>query len=151
MNKGQLALDLFNKGYNCAQAVVLAFKEELNLDEKTLKSMSSSFGGGISRLREVCGCVSGAGIVLGLMYGDYDVNNVDEKAAHYAMIQNISLKFKQEFNSYICATLLNKASGVESPIPSVRNENYYVNRPCGKYIYYMANLIEKELANHGKN
>ena len=151
MSKGQVALQLFNSGYNCAQAVVLAFKDELNLDEKTLSSISSSFGGGISRLREVCGCVSAMAMILGLLYGDYNVNDVNEKAAHYALIQKLSLKFKEEFNTINCAELLNKVKGVEDPTPSVRNETYYASRPCGKFIYYMAELIEKEIEEHGKN
>ena len=149
MSKGDLALNLFNSGYNCAQAVVLAFKEELNLDEKTLKSISSSFGGGISRLREVCGCISAMAMVLGLLYGDYDINDVSQKGNHYSLVQSVALKFKEEFKSINCAELLNKKQGIESPIPSVRTKTYYQERPCGKYIKFMADLLEKEIANHG--
>ena len=149
MNKGEIALNLFNNGYNCAQAVVLAFKEELNLDEKTLKALSSSFGGGISRLREVCGCISAMAMVMGLLYGDYDINDVIQKGNHYALIQKLALKFKEEFKSINCAELLNKTKQIESPLPSVRNEFYYANRPCGKYIKYMAELIEKEISKDG--
>lgn len=150
MDKGQVALDLFNNGYNCAQAVVLAFKDELSLDEKTLLSLSSSFGGGISRLREVCGCVSAIGIVMGLLKGNYDVNDVNAKANHYKLIQDLALKFKKEFNTYNCAELLNIKKGVDSYVPSVRDKSYYESRPCGKFIYFAANLIEKEL-NNGKD
>ena len=80
MSKGDIALKLFNDGYNCAQAIVLSFKDELDLDEKTLKSLSSSFGGGISRLREVCGCISAMAMILGYLYGDYDINDISQKA-----------------------------------------------------------------------
>ena len=149
MGKVELALNLFNNGYNCAQAVVLAFKDELNLDEKTLKSISSSFGGGISRLREVCGCISAMAMVLGLFYGDYDINDVNQKGNHYSLVQSVALKFKDEFKSINCAELLNKVKGIESPIPSVRTDTYYKERPCGKYIKFMADLLEKEIANHG--
>ena len=149
MSKGDLALNLFNSGYNCAQAVVLAFKEELNLDEKTLKSISSSFGGGISRLREVCGCISAMAMVLGLLYGDYDITDVEQKGNHYALIQNVALKFKDEFNTINCAELLGKQRGIESPIPSERNDGYYKQRPCCKYIKFMADLLEKEIKCNG--
>lgn len=149
MSKGDLALNLFNSGYNCAQAVVLAFKEELNLDEKTLKSISSSFGGGISRLREVCGCISAMAMVLGLVYGDYDINDVSQKGNHYSLVQSVALKFKEEFKSINCAELLNKKQGIESPIPSVRTKTYYQERPCGKYIKFMADLLEKEIKCNG--
>ena len=149
MSKGDLALNLFNSGYNCAQAVVLAFKDELNLDEKTLKSISSSFGGGISRLREVCGCISAMAMVLGLLYGDYDINDVSQKGNHYSLVQSVALKFKEEYKSINCAELLNKKQGIESPIPSVRTKTYYQERPCGKYIKFMADLLEKEIKCNG--
>ena len=107
MDYSSKAKELFNSGYNCSQAVVLAFKDKLNLDEKTLVSLSSSFGGGISRLREVCGCISGMAIVLGLLYGNYDVNDNEAKAKHYQMIQKLALQFKEKYNTYNCAELLN--------------------------------------------
>ena len=151
MSKGKKALELFNNGYNCSQAIVLAFKDELNIDETTLKAMSSSFGGGISRLREVCGCISSMALILGAIYGNYDINSVEAKGNHYKLVQNVALKFKEKFNSINCAELLNKQKGIESPIPSVRNNEYYKQRPCGKYIEFMADLIEKEIASNGKD
>lgn len=148
MDYSKKAVELFNKGYNCSQAIVLAFKDILNIDEESLKSLSSSFGGGVSRLREICGCVSGMSIVLGLLYGNYDVNNNELKSKHYALIQKLSLKFKDEMKSYICADLLNLNRKPSSPIAEVRSKIYYETRPCGKYIAYMAKLIQKEIENH---
>lgn len=145
MNREEKAIELFYNGYNCAQAVVLAFKDLLNVDEESLKSLSSSFGGGISRLREVCGCISGMGIVLGLIKGNYDVNNNDEKSKHYAKIQELSLKFKEEMKSYICADLLNISRKPSTPVAEKRSEKYYKDRPCAHYIGYMAKLIAQEL------
>lgn len=148
MDYSKKAEELFNNGYNCSQAIVLAFKDKLNLDEKTLQSLSSSFGGGISRLREVCGCISGMGIVLGLLYGNYDVNDNNAKAKHYQMIQKLALKFKDKYSSYNCANLLNIKEGPSSHIPEIRSKEYYMKRPCGKYIAYMASLIEREINEH---
>ena len=145
MSKGDLALNLFNSGYNCAQAVVLAFKDELNLDEKTLKSISSSFGGGISRLREVCGCISGMALVIGYLKGRY--NNDEGKAKHYKLIQELTLKFKEKFNSINCATLLNIKNEISEPIPEKRSKEYYLKRPCGNYIYHMAKITQEYLEN----
>ena len=90
MDRGTLAADLFNQGYNCSQAIVLAFKDKLNINESQLEAMSSSFGGGISRLREICGCVSGMAIVLGLLYGNYDKLDNEAKSKHYERIQKLS-------------------------------------------------------------
>lgn len=149
MDKAKKAVELFESGYNCSQAIVLAFEDYLNVDRKTLQSLSSSFGGGISRLREVCGCVSGMAIVMGIIRGDYDVNDNDQKAKHYELIQKLALKFKEKTNSINCAELLNKVKEVENPTPEIRSKEYYEKRPCSKYIKIMAEIIESELSNHG--
>ena len=145
MNSSNKAVELFESGYNCSQAIVLAFEDLFNIDKKALKSLSSSFGGGISRLREVCGCVSGMAIVMGLLYGDYDINNNDEKAKHYERVQQLAIKFKEKTNSINCAELLDKAKGIETPIPEIRNEKYYSSRPCSKYIAIMAQIIQQHI------
>ena len=149
MDKAKKAVELFESGYNCSQAIVLAFEDYLNVDRKTLQSLSSSFGGGISRLREVCGCVSGMAIVMGIIHGDYDVNDNDQKAKHYELIQKLSLKFKEKTNSINCAELLNKVKEVDNPTPEIRSKEYYEKRPCSKYIKIMAEIIESEISNHG--
>lgn len=149
MDKAKKAVELFESGYNCSQAIVLAFEDYLNVDRKTLQSLSSSFDGGISRLREVCGCVSGMAIVMGIIHGDYDVNDNDQKAKHYELIQKLALKFEEKTNSINCAELLNKVKEVENPTPEIRSKEYYEKRPCSKYIKIMAEIIESELSNHG--
>ena len=149
MDKAKKAVELFESGYNCSQAIVLAFEDYLNVDRKTLQSLSSSFGGGISRLREVCGCVSGMAIIMGIIHGDYDVNDNDQKAKHYELIQKLALKFKEKTNSINCAELLNKVKEVDNPTPEIRSKEYYEKRPCSKYIKIMAEIIESELSNHG--
>ena len=110
-------------------------------------SLSSSFGGGISRLREVCGCISGMAIVLGLLYGNYDVNDNEAKAKHYQMIQKLALEFKQKFNTYNCAELLNIKKGPSNYVPEKRSKEYYEKRPCGNYIYHMAKIMQEYLEN----
>ena len=151
MEKGLKAVELFESGYNCSQAIVLAFEEYLNLDKVTLQSLSSSFGGGISRLRETCGCISGMAIVLGLLNKNYDPLDNEAKSTHYANVQELALKFKEKMKSYICSDLLNIEKGPQSPIASIRDANYYHNRECAKFIEYMAELIEEKMSYYGKN
>ena len=86
----------FKNGYNCAQAVLLAFSDELEIDEKTLALISSSFGGGMGRMREVCGAVSGMFMVAGLKYGYSDPSAKQEKAELYALIQKLAASFKEK-------------------------------------------------------
>lgn len=141
--KQDRAKELFLSGYNCSQSVFCSFCEDCGIDFATGLKLSSSFGGGMGRLREVCGAVSAMFMIAGLKYG-YTCNNNDEKkAAHYKLIQELAEEFKKEHKSIICRELL----GVEtdSYIPSERTEEYYVSRPCCKFIMTAAKIIEKNL------
>jgi len=148
MNRSEMAVNYFENGYNCSQALVLTFKDYIDLDEVELLKLSSSFGGGISRLREVCGVVSGMSIVLGLLYGFIDTNDFESKANQYTRVQELALKFEGEFKSMVCRDLLNKTSKHDEPIPEIRSKEYYKNRPCGKYIAYGAKILEEYLKQH---
>ena len=88
------AMDLFKEGYNCSQAVFLAFEDKLNIDRTMALRLSSSLGGGMGRLREVCGAVSGMFLVAGVLYGYDEPNNYDKKKEHYARIQNLAKEFQ---------------------------------------------------------
>lgn len=140
------AVENFKSGYNCAQSVFLAFAEDFGFDRETALKLSSSFGGGMGRLREVCGAVSSMFAIAGLKCG-YTSNNDDEaKAKHYELIQNLAEKFKTENGSIICRELLG-VDGAESPIPSKRTDEYYKERPCEYFVKTAAEIIEKELLN----
>ena len=153
MNKGDLAAALFRQGYNCAQAVVLAFANELsietNMDEKTLAKLASSFGGGMGRLREVCGAVSGMFMVIGMISGyDSPTRTVEEKAekvAHYQRIQQMAAEFEKLHGSIVCRDILKKPAGAESFVPEERTEAYYASRPCERCVRDAAEILEKFL------
>ena len=151
MERKEKAVSLFNSGYNCAQAVMLAFSDLLDIDELTIQKLTSSLGGGISRLREVCGCVSAMALILGMIKGDYDVLDNTSKSNLYKEVQELSFKFKDKFNSYICSDLLNKDKGPENHVAGVRNESYYHSRKCDEYIAYMVSIIEEKLKSYGKD
>lgn len=135
----------FRLGYNCAQSVFLAFAEDLCIDKDTALRLSSSFGAGMGRLREVCGAVSSMFAVAGLKYGYTSYNDDDIKAKHYELIQSLADKFKSEFSTIICRELLNLPEGADTPVPSVRTEEYYQTRPCENCIRFASEIIEKEL------
>lgn len=141
------AVSYFKLGYNCAQSVFLAFAEELGFDKNTALKISSSFGGGMGRLREVCGAVSSMFAVAGLTKGYTEPDNDDKKAAHYTLIQNLAEKFKSEHDTIICRELLGLKEGADIPEPSKRTEEYYQTRPCENFIRTAADIIEKELLN----
>ena len=93
-NHAELARNNFLKGYNCAQAVAIAFSEEMGMDETELAKLASSFGGGMGKMREVCGAVSGALLVYGAVHGNSDPDDADAKKAHYARVQEFAARFK---------------------------------------------------------
>ena len=99
------AVELFKRGYNCSQAVVGAFSDDLNLDFSTAMKISSSFGGGMGRLREVCGALTGSFIVAGLMFGNDDPSQTGLKSEHYSLIRELADKFRQLNGSIICKEL----------------------------------------------
>ena len=135
------AKELFLQGYNCSQSVVGAFAEELGMDFATAMRLSSSFGGGMGRLREVCGAVTGMFIVAGLTYGYSDPAADQGKKEHYQLIQSLAMQFKKENESIICRELLGLPAGADEPEPEKRTPQYYQARPCEQLVEYGAGLI----------
>ena len=148
MDHGMKAAELFLSGYNCAQAVACAFCEEMGLEEAVVARMVSSFGGGLGKQREICGAVSGAAFVLGVLRGYSDPAATTEKTEHYARIQDFSARFKAEHETIICRELLkNLALKKErTPEPEPRTEEYYRTRPCVRFVETAARIVEEMLA-----
>ena len=145
MTHAEKAKAYFEQGYNCAQAVALAFAEEMELDADTVAKMASSFGGGLGRLREVCGCVSGMALAAGALYGYADPKAKEEKADHYALIQKLAGEFKERNGSMICRELLAEINNDTNPVPEERTESYYKKRPCADLAYMAAEILETEM------
>lgn len=137
------AMENFRKGYNCSQALALAFEEEHGLDEKTILRLSSSFGGGMGRLREVCGSVSGMFMVAGLLYGYDDPKDYEGKKELYARIQELAGSFEEINGSIVCRELLGLGKGADVPTPEKRSEEYYRKRPCPQLIGISAMILEE--------
>lgn len=142
------AMKLFEEGYNCAQSVFLAFEDLYEIDKKTAAALSSSFGGGMGRLREVCGAVSGMFMVAGILYG-YDTPEAQkEKAAHYARIQELAAAFEKENGTIVCRELLGLTVKREAPIPEARTKEYYQKRPCKELVGQAAEIMEQYINEH---
>ena len=148
MNRREKAMEKFKEGYNCAQAVVLAYSDLLDMDESTLAKISSSFGGGFGRMREICGSVSGMGMVLGLLYGCDDSSAKEEKAAHYERVQEVSRAFEEKNGSIVCRELLGLAQKHDAPTPEARTNEYYKKRPCAELVGDSAEILEEYISKH---
>ena len=140
-DKAKKAEELFLSGYNCAQSVFCAFCEDFGIDFEVGLKMTSSMGGGMGRLREVCGAVSSMFLLVGLKRGYIENNNDEIKANHYKLIQDLADEFKNKFGSILCRDLLGEDRG--SYVPDKRTEEYYKTRPCAEFIKYAAKLTEK--------
>lgn len=140
---GEKAKQLFMEGYNCSQAVLGAFCEECGLDFDTAMKMSSSFGGGMGRLREVCGAVSGMFMVAGLIYGYDDPTAQEDKAKHYERIQKLAEEFRKENDSIVCRELLGLTEKKSEPKPEQRSAEYYKKRPCPEMVKMAAEIMEQ--------
>ena len=141
-----LARQLFLQGYNCSQAVVCAFCDVTGLEMDAAARMASSFGGGLSRLREVCGTVSGAALVLGIVKGYSDPRDYAAKKAHYALVQEFARRFREQNGSIICRDLLRGVDVTGGSVPEERTEEYYKKRPCPELAYRAARILEDMLA-----
>lgn len=136
-----IAKQYFYEGYNCAQAVLVTFAPECGLTVEEAAKMASSFGGGMGRLREVCGAVSGMLLAAGILYGYSDPKAKEEKAQHYGLVQELAGQFREEFGSIVCRELLGLDVKVQSPIPEERTEQYYKKRPCAGNIGTAAKIL----------
>lgn len=148
MTRKEKAMELFEEGYNCAQAVVLAFEDLYPIDRKSILCLSSSFGGGMGRLREVCGSVSGMFMVAGMLYGYDSPKASGEKTEHYARIQELAAEFEKENGSIVCRELLGLSVKKENPTPEVRTAEYYKKRPCKELVGMAAEIMEKYIEEH---
>ena len=140
------AKELFLQGYSCSQAVVGAFCDQVGMDFETAMRLAAPFGGGVGRMRQVCGAVSGAFILAGLKYGYTDPNGREEKAAHYKLIQDMAAAFTAEKGSIICKDLLQlQQTQKQTHIPDERTAQYYKERPCVYMVEQAAIIAEKVL------
>lgn len=146
--KKETAMALFNQGYSCSQAVLGAFCEELNLDKETALKLASSFGGGMARLREVCGTVSGLFMAAGLKYGFSDPKDASAKTEHYQRMQELAAAFRAENGSIVCRELLGLPAGPDAPQPAPRTPQYYKKRPCAELVGCAAEILEKYMREH---
>ena len=146
MDHGIKAAELFLEGYNCAQAVAVAFCDVTGLEEKATARMVSGFGGGMGRLREVCGAVSGMFFVLSYLYGYDDPKADEEKKQLYTDVQGLATKFQQQCSSILCRDLLDNPPS--DPNPSPRTAQYYKERPCARFVMTAAELMDAFIAAH---
>ena len=136
---------LFMEGYNCAQAVFVAYRDLTGLSEAEAARLSSSFGGGMGRLREVCGTVSAALLVLGILRGYDDPKDPEAKLRHYRLVQEYARRFREKNGSIICRELLKDVPVTEGVVPEPRTPEFYARRPCLRLAKEASALLDELL------
>ena len=141
------------EGYNCCQAVVLAYNDIFGIEDTAAAAMSSGFGGGMGRMREVCGSVSGMVMLAGLMAPAADPSIKVDRTRNYALVQEMAGRFREINGSIICKELLGlvpvgsgRTAPSESPEPSDRTPEYYKKRPCEELVGICARIVGEKIA-----
>ena len=145
----QRAVDNFMAGYGCCQSVVAAFADLYGLDEVMAKRIAAGFGGGVGRLRMMCGAVSGIVMLVGLDCGQTEGSDREGKSACYKVVQDLLAQSKAQNGSLICAEILG-IEGYEkahnSYVASARTAEYYKTRPCAAKVESAARIFANYLA-----
>jgi C_GCAxxG_C_C family probable redox protein len=145
ISRPALAKSFFEQGYNCCQSTVLAFAEDIGLPDETALRLASAFGGGMGKLREVCGALTGAFMVIGMKKGYINPDADDQKAEEYALVQEIAESFKQKNGSILCRDLIGEDYKPGDATPGKRTQSYYESRPCAALIEDAVRILEEKL------
>ena len=146
------AVDYFMQGYGCCQSVVAAFSDLYGMDEEMALKVGAGFGGGVGRLRMMCGAVSGLVVLAGLDCGETDGSNREGKSACYKVVQDLLEQFKQANGSIICAEILGLQGhdkAVSTYEASPRTAEYYKTRPCAAKVESAARIFANYLRQKG--
>ncbi len=142
MTRKEKAMQSFLDGYNCAQCMMLAFEDMLTIDLDTALKIASPFGGGMGRLREVCGSVSGMFMVLGFLKGYSEPGDYEGKKELYEHVQELARRYEEANGSIVCRELLGLQVKKEEATPEKRTDEYYKKRPCAEKIGSAAEILE---------
>lgn len=145
VSRVERAVATFEAGYTCAQSVFVIYADLFGMDRETALKLSSPMGGGIGRMREVCGAVSAMALLAGLKEGNTDPSNEEGKENIYLLTRKMAEKFKEQHETIICRELLGIEGMEESAKPSERTPQYYEERPCLKVIATAARIVEEML------
>lgn len=145
------AREAFEQGYNCSQSVVVAYADVLGQEPEVLASLVAPLGGGMGRLREVCGAVSGMFMVSSAAYRGASNTDRTVRTQLYTGVQQLAERYRSECGSIVCRELLGLKQQSDAPIPEERTPDYYRRRPCAEYVAIAARLVGEYLIETSKD
>lgn len=144
-DRSEKAVELFQQGAGCAQALVAAHADLVGLDFDTAMKVSCALSGGVSRLREVCGAVTGMAVLAGMVEGNTDPADVESRTRAYERVQRMAELFRAKFGTVVCRDILGKTGFETSPSPTLRDAAFYDSRPCVDCIRFAAKIFAEEM------
>jgi C_GCAxxG_C_C family probable redox protein len=144
MNHSEKATESFKAGFNCSQAVFSAFSEDLNLDKDLALKVSCGFGGGIARMGEICGAVTGALMAIGAKYGKTDITDDAARVKTYAKVNEFVEEFISRNNTIVCKELLGCVLSTPEGAKIASEKNLH-STVCPKFVADAAEILEKIL------
>lgn len=137
------ALSRFDEGYACSQSVLLAFAERFDLNDKTAKLISSTFGGGMGRMREKCGAITGGFMVLGMAYGNADPTDMVTKLTAYRKVRDLNQSIEDIYGTSSCSELLRK-NATETEIAERKHHKIICRKVVGDVTAMVFDSLEKD-------
>jgi C_GCAxxG_C_C family probable redox protein len=137
----ELALKYFNNGYNCSQAILGAFCEEYGMDLEKACKMAVAFGGGVGRQGKMCGCISGALMVLGLRYGEGSTENLATRIKNYELGKKLCKEFIEVNGALDCRDIIKYNLNNIEERNKAQQDNVFQNR-CSEVVVNTAKLLE---------
>lgn len=147
MQKADDAIDCFKNGYSCAQAVFITYCADFGIDTKLALKIACPFGGGMGHTRGTCGAVTGALLVLGIKFGQDDIEDQYSKAMNYLIVQDFVSRFKKLNGSINCKELVNYDLSIEQQLNNARQTNVFRTK-CPKYVGDAVKLLEEVMAEY---
>ena len=141
MTKAEQAVHLFKQDFNCAQSVFSTFSPELGLDRETALKIATPFGGGLSHMREVCGAVAGALMVIGLKHGMSEDGDLPSKERSYALAQEFSIRFTAKHESINCQKLIGYDLDNPEEYDTAKKEGVF-DRVCTEFVRDAVEILQ---------
>ena len=143
LSRADKAEALFRQGFSCAQSVFGAMADRYGLEEAFALKLSCALGGGVGRLREICGAVTGMALICGLESGNTEPGNREGKDRNYQEMRELAEAFRREAGSLSCRELLGLPAGESGGEPAERTEAYYASRPCLRLVKLAVRILEE--------
>jgi C_GCAxxG_C_C family probable redox protein len=142
MKRSDKALQFYSKGFNCAQSVIASFADVLEVNEETAIRMASGFGGGMGRMQDTCGAITGAFMVIGYLRGKYKTDDEHSNEMTNKLIQDFSKKFTEKHGSINCKSLINYDLNSTEGLKAAKDADVF-NKKCAFFVKTAVEMLEE--------